>query len=80
LKVIELLSTLNNATLFEIVTTDYKRIEYARIGEVRLHGYIESAQLYLHLDIIAANLFIAETSPTEAEAAVQIVVNPDEQL
>ena len=75
LKTIELLSAFSNDTLIEIVNTEYKRIEYARIGEIRLHGYIESAQLYLHLDVLAANLFIAQTSPTEFEAAVQIVVD-----
>lgn len=74
MKVIELLNTLSNVTLVEIVTSDYSRLEYARIGEIRLHGYNGSARLYLHQDILAANLFLAETSPDEAEPAVQIVV------
>ena len=80
MKTIELLSAFSDNTLIEIVNTEYKRIEYARIGEIRLHGYREAARLYLHLDVLAANLFLAETSPTEFEAAVQIVVNPDVEI
>ena len=80
MKTIELLSAFSNNTLIKIVNTEYKRIEYARIGEIRLHGYREAARLYLHLDVLAANLFLAETSPTEFEAAVQIVVNPDVEI
>ena len=80
MKTIELLSAFSNNTLIKIVNTEYKRIEYARIGEIRLHGYREAARLYLHLDVLAANLFLAETSPAEFEAAVQIVVNPDVEI
>ena len=77
MKVIELLSTFNDNTLIEIVNTEYMRIEYARIGEVKRHGYIEAARLYLHLAVLGANVFLAEVSPTEVEPAIQIVVNPD---
>ena len=76
MKTIEFLSTLNRATLIEVVDEKYNRLDYLRVGEIDIDRAkkLTSGILYLNKEVLSVSLFLAQTSPEVEEPAAQIIV------